>query len=119
MPRPAERARFRRLCSGSAVAGFSTPQSQIRTLLAHAGVSSGALALVYGASALDLILGVLALLNRQVAAAAGLMLICLLCYTAFIGTTLPALWLEPFGGLLKNLALMPAVLVLMATANPR
>ena len=55
--------------------------------------------------------------NRKIELVGVLMLISLLGYTAFIGLAMPAQWLEPFGGLLKNLALMPAVLVLMALAD--
>jgi DoxX-like family len=35
-----------------------------------------------------------------------------LMYTVFAAVLFPSLWLEPFGGLLKNLPLMPVVLVM-------
>ena len=101
----------------SAVVGFITPQPQIRELLASAHVEHGAVALVYAASCVDLVLGLLLLSNRRIVLTGGFMLLSLIGYTAFIGLAMPAQWLEPFGGLLKNLALMPAVLVLMALAD--
>ena len=101
----------------SAVVGFVTPQQQIRIVLGAAGVVSGAVALDYFASAVDLVLGVFLLLGWKVPLMGVFMLICLLAYTVFIGIALPPVWLEPFGGLLKNIALMPAVLVMMAIAN--
>lgn len=43
----------------------------------------------------------------------------LLAYTLFLGIALPALWLEPFGSLLKNLPLIPAVLILFVLQDRR
>ena len=103
----------------SAVVGFVTPQQQIRAVLGAAGVMSGAVALDYFASAVDLILGVLLLIGWKVSATGLLMFISLLAYTLFVGIALPSMWLEPFGGLLKNIALLPAVLVMMAVADRR
>ena len=101
----------------SAVVGFVTPQQQIRAILGAAGVVSGGVALDYFASGVDLILGVLLLIGWKVPATGLLMLLCLLVYTLFVGIALPSMWWEPFGGLLKNIALMPAVLVMMAVAG--
>jgi uncharacterized protein YbjT (DUF2867 family) len=101
----------------SAVAGYTTPQAEIRMILSNAGVTNGAVGLVYGASFVDFLLGAVLLLGKRVTTVGLLMLISLLSYTLFIGFTMPAMWLEPFGGLLKNIALIPAVLVMMATAN--
>lgn len=101
----------------SAVVGFVTPQRQIQTILGAAGVVSGAVGLDYFASIVDLALGVLLLVGWRVSLMGVLMLICLLAYTVFVGIALPSIWLEPFGGLLKNLGLMPAVLVMMAVAD--
>jgi DoxX-like protein len=42
-----------------------------------------------------------------------------LVYTFFIGVVFPSLWLEPFGGLLKNLPLIPAVLVMGVLSRRR
>jgi uncharacterized protein YbjT (DUF2867 family) len=101
----------------SAFVGFVTPQGEIRTVLANAGVTSGAVALVYGASLVDFLLGGLLILGKYITPMGMLMLISLLSYTSFIGIAMPAMWFEPFGGLLKNLVLIPAVLVMMATSD--
>lgn len=101
----------------SAIVGFVTPQTEIRAILASAGMKSGALVLVYSASAADFLLGMLLVVHRFVRPIGALMLVALLSYTIFIGFELPVMWLEPFGGLLKNLALIPAVLMMMATAD--
>lgn len=103
----------------SAVVGFVTPQQQIRAVLGAAGITSGAVALDYFASAVDLTLGVLLLIGWKMSATGLLMFISLLAYTLFVGIALPSMWLEPFGGLLKNIALLPAVLVMMAVADRR
>jgi uncharacterized protein YbjT (DUF2867 family) len=101
----------------SAVVGFVTPQRQIQTILGAAGVVGGAVGLDYFASTVDLVLGVLLLVGWRVSLIGVLLLICLLAYTVFVGIALPSIWLEPFGGLLKNLGLIPAVLVMLAVAD--
>jgi hypothetical protein len=102
---------------GSAIVGLATPPTQIRTILAGAGTTSGAVALVYGASVVDFLLGAMLVVPRFVKPTGSLMLVALLSYTLFIGFSLPAVWLEPFGGLIKNIALIPAVLIMIATAD--
>jgi len=47
------------------------------------------------------------------------MCISLLAYTLVLGIGIPSLWIEPFGGLLKNIVLFPAVLALLAMGDPR
>jgi uncharacterized protein YbjT (DUF2867 family) len=101
----------------SAVVGFITPQVEIREILGDAGVVTGAVELDYFASSVDGLLGVLLLVGWRLQLVGVLMLISLIAYTVFVGVEVPGLWLEPFGGLLKNLALMPAVLLMMATAD--
>ena len=103
----------------SGFVGFVTPQEEIRTILANAGVIGGAIALVYGASLVDFLLGGLLILGKYITPVGMLMLISLFSYTSFTGIAMPAMWLEPFGGLLKNLALIPAVLMMIATADKK
>lgn len=68
---------------------------------------------------MDAVLGVLVLSRRTLRLAAWLMLASVLAYTLLIGVLWPAVWLDPFGGRLKNLALAPAILVLLAWARQR
>jgi hypothetical protein len=75
--------------------------------------------LVWVASAVDLALGGLALIVWRPAVVAGLMCALLLVYTVFIGVVFPSMWLEPFGGLLKNLPLIPTVLVMGVLSRRR
>jgi hypothetical protein len=47
------------------------------------------------------------------------MFVSLLVYTGVIGVLLPGIWFEPFGGLIKNLALLPAVLIMGVLSRRR
>lgn len=105
---------------GSGVVGFATPMAEAAATVSALGVPAQASPwLVYGVSALDCLLGVMLLIGWQVPLAGILMLISLLAYTLVIGSALPSAWLEPFGGLLKNLPLIPAVLVMLVLHRRR
>jgi uncharacterized protein YbjT (DUF2867 family) len=104
----------------SAVVGFATPLPQSQALFVSAGLPAAVVApLVWVASTLDLILGILALIAWRPEVVAALMCASLVIYTAFIGLLLPSVWLDPFGGILKNLPLIPAVLVMGVLARHR
>jgi uncharacterized protein YbjT (DUF2867 family) len=104
----------------SAIVGFFTPLSYSQALFVSADMSSALVApLVSIASAVDLSLGILALIAWQPAVVATLMCASLVIYMAFIGTVFPWVWMEPFGGLLKNLPLIPAVLVMGVLSRRR
>jgi uncharacterized protein YbjT (DUF2867 family) len=105
---------------GSGLVGFLTPMTSSQELFASAGLSPVVAApLVFGASTVDLVLGILALIAWRPAVVAGLMCASLLIYTVFIGVVFPSLWFEPFGGLLKNLPLIPGVLVMGVLSRRR
>ena len=98
---------------GSGLVGILTPMTQSQALFASAALPTAVVTpLVWVASAVDLLLGVLALIAWRPAVIAALMGASLLIYAVFAGALFPSLWLEPFGGLLKNLPLMPAILVM-------
>jgi uncharacterized protein YbjT (DUF2867 family) len=103
----------------SGVVGFRTPAAEIVATLDAAGVSQGALPLVYGASALDGALGVLLALRWRVPLVGAAMIASVLAYTLFIGVRLPGSWWDPFGGLLKNLVVLPALWVMIAMSDRR
>jgi uncharacterized protein YbjT (DUF2867 family) len=104
----------------SAVVGFATPLPQSQALFASAGLPAAVVApLVWAASTVDLILGILALIAWRPEVVATLMCASLVIYTAFVGVLLPSVWLEPFGGILKNLPLIPAVLVMGVLSRRR
>ena len=75
--------------------------------------------LLYTAIISDLLLGILALAAWRMQWLGVLMLAALVVYTLFIGIAMPAAWLEPFGGLIKNIALIPAVMIMMVLAKRR
>ncbi len=104
---------------GSGIAGFLNPAEMSTAQLAIAGIPVvAAMPLVILASSADIVFGVLAL-TRHVRLAAAFMLFMLVAYTLLLGSALPALWLEPFGSLLKNLPLIPAVLILLVLQDRR
>lgn len=47
------------------------------------------------------------------------LLVLLIGYTLFLGVWQLALWLEPFGALVKNIPLIPAVLAMLAREEQR
>lgn len=117
---PALRVALAFVWISSAWVGFATPAADVYTMLRPVGLGPEvSLPLVRAASAIDLLLGVLLLTKWRPRLVGTLMIASLLAYTAFIGTWLPGAWLDPFGGLLKNVALLPAVAVLIAMADRR
>lgn len=90
------------------------PVADSIALLARAGIHGGlAVLMLYGAAALDLLLGVLTLVVRrrwlwiaQIALILG--------YTLVITVRLPEFWLHPYGPVLKNLPMLAALWLLLA-----
>jgi hypothetical protein len=78
-----------------------------------------ALLLARGTASLDLLLGVLCLWRWHPRRVLTGMLLMLIGYTLGIGTLWPMHWLDPLGGLLKNLPLMAALVVLLVTEEKR
>jgi uncharacterized protein YbjT (DUF2867 family)/uncharacterized membrane protein YphA (DoxX/SURF4 family) len=89
------------------------PVTDSTALLRHIGVPAGiAPALLAGAVALDLLLGVLTLWPRRPRWLWSAQIALVLTYTAIITWSLPALWLEPFGPVAKNLPILALLLLL-------
>ncbi len=104
----------------SALAGFVTPAAQIEQLAAGsplAGLSPVPLARI--AAGIDLALGSWLLSGRRPRLAITAMLALLVTYTLTFGAALPVLWLDPLGGLAKNLVLLPALAVLWVLTDRR
>lgn len=101
------------IVTGIVAAGLY-PVADSLALLARADVHGGAAVLMlYGAAALDLLLGVLTLVVRrrwlwiaQIALILG--------YTLIITLYLPEFWLHPYGPVLKNLPMLAALWLLLA-----
>ncbi|HET6602991.1 MAG TPA: SDR family oxidoreductase [Xanthomonadaceae bacterium] len=102
----------------SGVVGWLWSQADIQALLAPTGLGpDAALVLARAGASIDLVLGAALLAGRWVRPVLALMALQLLAYTAFVGIVLPAAWLDPWGGLLKNLVVLVALAVAAATAE--
>jgi hypothetical protein len=108
------------LCLISAWAGFFTPAAQIEAM------SSGSLlaqlepvALARFAGGVDLVLALWLASGWRPRAAVASTSLLVLGYTLVFGALVPALWLDPLGGLAKNLVLLPALAVLWVLSDRR
>lgn len=101
--------------SAGLVSAFLYPREESYRLLAQAGIS-GVLAplALYGASAIDVLLGILSLVKYRIRLIGSVQLVCIVVYSAIIFLRLPEFWLHPFGPLTKNFPLFVAILVMMA-----
>jgi uncharacterized protein YbjT (DUF2867 family) len=104
----------------SGVVGWLTPEIRIiETTRGNPLSLSSLLVLARSTATLDVILGALCLVRWRSRVVLSLMLAMLLGYTLGIGILWPEHWLDPFGGLLKNLPLVAALLILLATDERR
>lgn len=100
---------------GSGLTSFLLPPQRADDLLAGVGLSGPpALALTWTGAALDVVLGVLMLHPRWRRKALDAQLGVMAIYTVLATIALPGLWADPFGALLKNLAVLAAILALRA-----
>ncbi len=118
--RPALRLSLALLWLASGMVGLLTPMADAGRWLVPAGIPVAFIpTLILATSVLDLLVGAALLFRWRVRLAGALMLLMLLGYTVVLGILVPGLWLEPFGGLIKNIPLMLAVLVMMAMEDQR
>jgi uncharacterized protein YbjT (DUF2867 family) len=104
----------------SAWVGFATPAAEIAQLAAGSLLADAApVPLARVAAALDLGLGLALLAGWRTRAALAAMLALVAAYTLAFGLLLPAAWLDPLGGLAKNLVVLPALAVLWVLAERR
>jgi len=104
----------------SAVSGFAADAEQFKPILSAAGFAAGwHSALVMVTSMLDMVLGLLMLIRFKESLVLWLMLLSSIGYSSVLGVMAPELWLDPLGGLLKNLAVIPLILAYMVLRNPR
>lgn len=78
-----------------------------------------AAAFQFGSSLLDLAVAALVLLDRRARLATLVQIVVVLGYSIVIGVTLPWLWLDPLGPLLKNLPVLLVILVHGAIGDRR
>jgi uncharacterized protein YbjT (DUF2867 family)/uncharacterized membrane protein YphA (DoxX/SURF4 family) len=106
------------LIAGIVSAGLYPTQAS-EALLRSIGIpASLAPALLWIAVAIDLLLGLLTLLPRRPRWLWSAQILVVLGYTAILTWRLPALWLEPFGPVAKNLPIL-ALLVLLRQLDTR
>lgn len=104
----------------SAWAGFATPAGRIEAMVEGSALAGAApVALARGGAALDLLLGLWLASGRRPRAALVLMAASVLGYTLAFGIALPSAWLDPLGGLAKNLAVLPAIMAAWVLADRR
>jgi uncharacterized protein YbjT (DUF2867 family) len=104
----------------SGVLGLMLPPSMYAQALAPTGWTTATQQLLaQGAGMVDLLLGVALLLRIAPKRVLQLMLVSVLAYTVILGLLAPALWLDPWGGLLKNGVLLMALWAALVTAETR
>ena len=104
----------------SAWAGFATPAADIEHLAAGSPLADAMpVALARGGAGLDLVLGLWLASGWRPRACLALMLASVLAYTLAFGLLLPGQWLDPLGGLAKNLVVLPALAALWVLSDRR
>lgn len=104
----------------SAWVGWTTPASEIEQLADGSVLAAmKPVAVARSAATFDLILGLWLLLGFRLRTAIASMMVLVLVYTLVFGIALPTLWLDPLGGLAKNLIIFPALAVLWVLSERR
>lgn len=104
----------------SGVVGLVTPARSIEALAQGGALAALApVLLARAAGVLDLALGLALAFTRRPRPVVLLMLACAAIYLLGFGATMPTLFLDPLGGLVKNLALIPALAVLWVLVDRR
>jgi hypothetical protein len=104
----------------SAWTGFATSAAEIERLSAGSALAAWhPVMLARGGAMLDLILGVMLLVGAYARTVVAAMFALVAVYTLVFGVALPGLWLDPLGGLAKNLVLLPALAALWVLSGRR
>ncbi|GAB3100219.1 SDR family oxidoreductase [Lysobacter terrae] len=104
----------------SALAGLSTPAGDIERLAGDSGLQAFApVLLARGGGVLDGLLALWLATGWKPRAALLLMMASVIAYSLVLGSVSPALWLDPLGGLAKNLVILPALAVLWVLVDRR
>jgi uncharacterized protein YbjT (DUF2867 family) len=104
----------------SAWSGVATPAASIEAMTQGTALASLApVALARGAAGIDLLLAIALLGGWRPRLTLSAMMLLVLAYTLVFGSLLPTTWLDPLGGLAKNLVVLPALAVLWVLLEPR
>ncbi len=104
----------------SAWAGLATPAAAIEKLAAGSWLASVEPVMLARATAvLDLVLAAWLALAWKPRIAVLLMAVSVLAYTLAFGFAIPVAWIDPLGGLAKNLVVLPALAILWVLMDRR
>jgi hypothetical protein len=117
---PALRVSVAVLCLISAWVGMTASDASILELSRDSWLAAvNPVALARGAALADLILGIWILVGVRLRLAIASLFAVVSSFTLVFGLSLPVLWLEPLGGLAKNLVILPALAVLWVLSERR
>lgn len=104
----------------SALAGLLTPAEEIIRMAGDSGLQFlSPVPVARAGGVLDVVLALWLASGWRPRWALTAMGLSVLAYTVLIGVLLPATWLEPLGGLAKNLVILPALAVLWVLVDRR
>ncbi len=104
----------------SAWAGWFTPAADIRHMVEGSLLARiDPVLLARAAAGVDALLALALLAGWQTRRVLAFMCVLVLAYTLAFGTLLPGAWLDPLGGLAKNLVVLPALAVLWIISERR
>lgn len=105
---------------GALCAAFWYPHEKSLALLEAVGVSASWQNMVlYGACALNALIGIGLLIEFRGRMLCVFQLLLIVIYSAIVSWKLPIFWLDPFGPIVKNIPIMVSILVYMAMASDR
>lgn len=101
-------------------AAFLLPKESVYPLLSYVGVETAWQPFIlYGASTLDILLGLATLMSFRLKMVGALQCIVIIIYTVIISWKFPELWIEPFAPIAKNVPLLAAILVMISLESDR
>lgn len=103
----------------SAWVGLATPAAEIVAMAAGTALENVAIPLARGCAVLDLVLALWLLSGRGLRMAVAVMMGCVVAYTCVLGVLWPGTWMDPLGGMAKNLVVLPALAVLWVLSDRR
>ena len=104
----------------SSLAGFLTPASKILHMAGDSVLQQfSPVIMARAGGVLDAVLALWLASGWRPRGAIIVMSVTVIAYTALLGAMIPALWLDPLGGLAKNLVILPALAVLWVLAERR
>ena len=117
---PALRISVVALCLLSAWVGITSSAASIWELSRNSWLAeTNPVLLARGAALADLVLGFWILLGVRLRLAIASLFVMVLAYTLVFGVFMPGLWLDPFGGLAKNLVILPTLAALWVLSEKR